>query len=142
LVRAGTLCEHICHAIVETAQCERDTELAVTIFEMAKDARSIFGEGLAVFENREIDRAHDLVAADDRVDLLYSEAMNLVVNPTKEGSGSPEWRIRAALVIHYLERIADHGVDIGARTVFLVTGEHMESAMRQYRERKLGEDED
>jgi phosphate transport system protein len=49
---------------------------------------------------------------------------------------------RAALMVHYLERIADHGVDIGGRTVFLVTGERMESAMRQYRERRIDPDED
>ncbi len=44
--------------------------------------------------------------------------------------------------MHYLERIADHGVDIGERTVFLVTGERMESAMRQYRDRRLQGGED
>jgi phosphate transport system protein len=76
------------------------------------------------------------------VDLLYSEAMNLVVNPSKEGAGSLEWRVRAALMVHYLERIADHGVDVGGRTVFLVTGERMESAMRQYRERRIESDDD
>jgi len=79
------------------------------------------------------------------------EAMNLVVNPstTNEGGGeggeeggcggSPEWRIRVALVVHYLERIADHGVAIGGRTIFLVTGERVEDAMTQYRERRLKE---
>jgi phosphate transport system protein len=49
---------------------------------------------------------------------------------------------RAALMLHYLERIADHGVDIGRHTVLLVTGERMESAMRQYRERRIDPDED
>jgi len=141
-VRAGTLCEHICHAIFETAGADRDPDLAATLFEMARAARDLFHQGLDVFEHRDIDRARDLEAADDKVDLLYSEAMNLIVNPGKEGAGSPEWRVRAALTVHYLERIADHGVDIGGRTVFLVTGERMESAMRQYRDRHLDQDED
>jgi phosphate transport system protein len=142
LVRAGTLCEHICNAIVETADADRDPDLAATLSEMARAGRNLFREGLDVFEQRDIDRARDLEAADDKVDLLYSEAMNLVVNPDKVGSGSPDWRVRAALMVHYLERIADHGVDIGGRTVFLVTGERMESAMRQYRERRIDPDED
>lgn len=142
LVRAGTLCEHICHAIVDTDGAERDPDLSDTLSEMARAARNLFGEGLDVFENRDIDHARDLEAADDKVDLLYSEAMNLIVNPSKEVLGSPEWRARAALTVHYLERIADHGVDIGGRTVFLVTGERMESAMRQYRERRIESDED
>ena len=142
LVRAGTLCEHICHAIVDTEGADHDPDLAATLSEMARAGRNLFGEGLDIFEQRDIDRARDLEAADDNVDLLYSEAMNLVVNPSKEGASSPEWRVRAALMVHYLERIADHGVDVGGRTVFLVTGERMESAMRQYRERRAESDED
>lgn len=142
LVRAGTLCEHICHALVDTEGADRDPDLAATLSEMARAGRNLFREGLDIFEQRDIDRARDLEAADDKVDLLYSEAMNLIVNPVKEGGGSPEWRTRAALMVHYLERIADHGVDIGGRTVFLVTGERMESAMRQYRERRVDSDED
>jgi phosphate transport system protein len=53
-----------------------------------------------------------------------------------------QFHLSAALAVHYLERIADHGVDIGERTVFLITGERMESAMHQYRNRHLDQDED
>ncbi len=143
LVRAGTLCEHICRAVAETADAERDPDLDAALFEMSRGARDLFHEGLNVFESRDIERARDLEAADDKVDLLYSEAMNLAVNPGKgEGGGAPEWRVRAALTVHYLERIADHGVDVGGRTVFLVTGERMESAMSQYRNRKIDQYDD
>ena len=139
LVRTGTLCEHTCATIVETADVQRDPDLQTTILEMSLGARDLFREGLDVFDNRDVDHAQSLRAEDDKVDLLYMEAMNLIVNPstTNGGGGSPEWRIRAALVVHYLERIADHGVAIGGRTVFLVTGERVEDAMRQYRDRRF-----
>jgi phosphate transport system protein len=140
LVRSGTLTEHICHVIVDTVESERDEELEATLIEMAQTARTIFHEGLDIFKNRDIERARDLQAKDDKVDLLYSEALNLIANPSPSGGGAPEWRMRAALIVHYLERIADHGVDIGGRTVFLVTGERIESAMQQYLERDLGEE--
>src|SRR5215217_6504369 len=123
LVSSGTLCEHICCAITETADSERNEELEATLLEMARAARSVFGEGLDIFRHRDIERARDLQAKDDRVDLLYSEVLNLIVNPFDEHGGAPEWRMRAALMVHYLERIAAHGVSIGGRTVFLVTGE-------------------
>jgi phosphate transport system protein len=138
LVRSGTLAEHICHAIVDTAECERDEELEAALIEMARTARNIFHEGLDIFKSRDIDRARVLQAKDDKVDLLYSEALNLIANPAGSGGGAPEWRMRAALIVHYLERIADHGVDIGEHTVFLVTGERIESALRQYLDRELG----
>ena len=140
LVRSGTLSEHICQALVETADCDRDEDLEAALVEMARTARNIFNEGLDVFESRDIDRARNLQAKDDKVDLLYSEAMNLVANPYDGTGGAPEWRMRAALTVHYLERIADHGVDVGGSTVFLVTGERIDDAMRQYMERDIGSD--
>ena len=140
LVRSGTLCEHICHAVVDTAECARDEDLETSLVEMARTARNVFNEGLDVFENRDIERARDLQAKDDKVDLLYSEAMNLIANPSDGGAGDPEWRMRAALMVHYLERISDHGVDIGGSTVFLVTGERIEDAMRQYLDRDVDAD--
>jgi phosphate transport system protein len=143
LVRAGTLCEHTYHGIAETRDAERDPDLAATLQEMAHSARDLFRKGLDIFETHDVEHPEDLEAADDRVDLMYSEGMNLAVNPgDKERAGSPEWRVQAALTVHYLERIADHGVAIGERTVFLVTGERMESALREYRERRLDDYED
>jgi phosphate transport system protein len=135
LVRSGTLTEHICHALVETAECERNEDLEATLLEMARTARNIFHEGLDIFRNRDIDRARNLQAKDDKVDLLYSEALNLIANPSNGHAGDPEWRMRAALMVHYLERIADHGVDIGGSAFFLVTGERVEDPMQQYMDR-------
>jgi phosphate transport system protein len=140
LVRSGTLTEHICQAVVDTAECARDEDLDTTLVEMAKTARNVFDEGLDVFENRDIEVARDLQAKDDKVDLLYAEAMNLIANPSEGGGGDPEWRMRAALIVHYLERISDHGVDIGGSTVFLVTGERIEDAMQQYLDRDMREE--
>src|SRR5215216_5700076 len=140
LVRSGTLCEHICHAIVDTEGCERDEDLEAALVEMARTARNVFNEGLDVFENRDIERARDLQAKDDKVDLLYSEAMNLIANPSERGGGAPEWRMRAALMVHYLERISDHGVDVGGSAVFLVTGQRIEDAMQQYLDRNVDHD--
>lgn len=141
IVRSGALGEHICQAVAETADHEHDDDLEEAVTEMARTARNIFRQGLDIFESRDIERAHDLQAADDKVDLLYSEALNLIANPSNGGgAGSPQWRMRASLMVHYLERIADHGVDIGGMTVFLVTGERIEDAMQQYMKRDLREE--
>src|ERR671917_84371 len=113
LVRSGTLTEHICRAIADTAGCERDEDLEATLTEMARTARNIFCEGLDIFRERDMGRARDLQAKDDKVDLLYSEALNLIANPSANGAGDPEWRMRAAPIVHYLQRIAPHRVGNG-----------------------------
>lgn len=142
LVRAGTLNEHICQVLVDTAEEERDEDLESVIIQMAHNARELMEHGLKVFEERDIDEARNLQAMDDKVDLLYSEVMSLVSSSAPARSGSEEWWAKAALIVHYLERIADHGVAIGGRTVFLVTGERIESAIHQYRQRRIDSDED
>ncbi len=139
MVRSGTLGEHICNGLVETDGHERDEDLDEALVEMAKTARNIFRQGLDIFKSRDIDGAKSLQATDDKVDLLYSEALNLIANPSTS-TGTPEWRMRAALTVHYLERIADHGVDIGGLTVFLTTGERIEDAMQQYMDRDIRDD--
>jgi phosphate transport system protein len=40
LVRSGTLCEHICRAIVDTSGQERDQDLEAVLVEMARTART------------------------------------------------------------------------------------------------------
>lgn len=140
MVRSGTLGEHICNGLVETDGHELDEDLDEALVEMAKTARNIFRQGLDIFKGRDVDGAKSLQATDDKVDLLYSEALNLIANPAGSGVGTPEWRMRAALTVHYLERIADHGVDIGGLTVFLTTGERIEDAMEQYMNRDLHEE--
>src|SRR5919202_6204776 len=57
LVRSGTLTEHICHAIVDTADCERDEDLETALVEMARTARNVFDEGLDVFKTNDPNRA-------------------------------------------------------------------------------------
>ena len=48
----------------------------------------------------------------------------------------------AVLMVHYLERISAHGVDIGERTIFLVSGGRIEDAMQQYLDRNVDNDRD
>src|SRR3712207_1549423 len=129
LVRSGTLTEHICHAIADTAECERDEELEAALIEMARSARNIFHEGLDIFKNRDIDRARDLQAKDDKVDLLYSEALNLIANPSANGGGAPEWRMWGGLIGPFLERFADPGGGIRRRTPIPLTGGRLKGAM-------------
>jgi phosphate uptake regulator len=43
--------------------------------------------------------------------------------------------MRDALVVHHLERVSDHGVEIGERTNLLASGERSDDAMQRYLDR-------
>ena len=62
---------------------------------------------------------------DDAVDLLEDRAFQELVDKMKAGTLDVEIGARYILVTRYLERIADHAVNIGQRVVYMVTGERM-----------------
>lgn len=123
-VRAGTLCEHAFRAVIEIGECRGAEEIERAMVEMARRSHGLFRAGLETFERRDIGRIRGLRAADDRLDLLCAEVMSLAaVDEDGRVPISPRFPAQAALIAHYLGRIADHGVDIGLRTVFLIKGE-------------------
>ena len=129
LVRAGTLCEHVFRAIADTPGEQRGTgDLDQVILRMSRATHELFQDGLATFEGRDAYGARNLRAADDEVDLLYREAINLAVDPVAGEDASPGWQARIPLVVHYLERIADRGVEIGELAVFVVGAKRVRSA--------------
>jgi phosphate transport system protein len=64
---------------------------------------------------------------------LYRETINLAAGPVAGENASPEWQARIPLVVHYLERIADRGVEIGELAVFVVEGKRVRSAENRRR---------
>jgi phosphate transport system protein len=124
LVRAGSLCEHVCRAVCEISDAaDRDAETAASLLSMARAASGVLRGGVEALEARDVDRAKRLAIEDDRVDRLREEVMGRICGPDRPDGADPACKMRTALVAHYLERIADHGVQIGEGAVFLVTGE-------------------
>lgn len=121
-VRAGVLCEHAFRAYDVSGEGPRRRDLDEKIAKMACEARDVFREGAEAFEGRDVPGARRLREADGAVDKLCAEVMELA-GDRGNLSVSPGQVSQAALVAHYLERIADHGVDIGMRAVFVVEGE-------------------
>jgi len=75
------------------------------------------------FVRRTAGSVRDIAEADDAVDTLYDETFDAVVRSMEDGSLAVNVGIRYILVARYLERIADHAVNIGERVVYMVTGE-------------------
>ena len=66
--------------------------------------------------------AQGLILEDDKVDELYSELMREVIENIKKDSTTVEHGIHYILIARYLERMADHSVNIGDRVVYLKKG--------------------
>jgi phosphate transport system protein len=77
------------------------------------------------FVRREAERVRNIAEADDAVDALYEATFHAIVQFMKDGTLEEETGARYLLVTRYLERIADHAVNLGERIVYMVTGERV-----------------
>ena len=77
------------------------------------------------FVRRTADSVRDMAGVDDAVDTLFEETLAAVTKFMAEGFLSADLGVRYILVARYLERIADHAVNIGERVVYMVTGERL-----------------
>ncbi|WP_119066450.1 phosphate signaling complex PhoU family protein [Rubrobacter indicoceani] len=133
IVRSATLCEHVFRAFSEISE-ERfggrcGSRLEAVILEMSVGGRDLFENGMNAFVSRSLKATDELVARNERITQLRAEALELAAR----GDGlyrSPGQIARTALISHYLERIADHGTDMGLRSACL-TSRHRRNLLSQ-----------
>jgi phosphate transport system protein len=85
-------------------------------------AADMVHDAVAALESRDIERAEALNRQDDRVDALYAELHQELVHRMEEHPEIIAQASQLTLVARYLERIADHAVNIAEMTVFQVRG--------------------
>lgn len=98
------------------------SELA-KIREMADHTIQMVDRATDAFVKRDDKSVRNVVAEDDVVDRMHDELFAEIVRSMNAGSVDTETGARYILVNRYLERIADHAVNIGLRVVYMVTGE-------------------
>lgn len=91
--------------------------------EMSDRTIQMVDTAIDAFVQRNAESVRNIVEVDDAVDLLHDENFSEIVRRMKEGKLSIETGARYLLVNRYLERIADHAVNIGLRVVYMVTGD-------------------
>lgn len=93
----------------------RMAEITIQMVDKATDA----------FVKRDAESVRRIADDDDSVDLLHDEIFQRLTNHMAAGRITIQDGARYILVNRYLERIADHAVNIGERVVYMVTGERL-----------------
>ena len=88
---------------------------------MSSIAQDMVGIAGRVLAERDADEAEKLVTEDDQMDKLRSDQFRMMVG--NDWPYSVEEAVDVALLGRYYERIADHAVAIGKRTIYIITGE-------------------
>lgn len=107
---------------------ETDATPLVDLPRMAAEVRRMLRDALSAFVNHDLAVVDRVIAADDLVDELFHQVRSALHEVMK---AKPQDVVQASyllFVAHYLERIADHAVNIAERVAFIETGRLLQHA--------------
>lgn len=111
---------------------ESQPEMLVDIPRLSMMARAMLRESLQSFAKRDLDLVKKVCDEDDDVDRLYRELREQLHDIMRK---NPDLVVQASwqlMIVHYLERVADHATNIAERVAFMETG-RLEQLARTHR---------
>lgn len=91
---------------------------------MADAAISMVKDSVHAYINRDLALATALDKRDDSVDMMFETVKNDLIDLIKLDAANADQAILLMMVAKYIERIADHAVNIGEWVEYAVTGNH------------------
>ncbi|UTF55925.1 phosphate signaling complex protein PhoU [Natronosalvus rutilus] len=108
---------------------KRDLTPEVAIDDIGRDAKALLTRSLEAYAIEDVDVCWEIAGSDDDIDALCQRASETVVRDLieRKADSDDSWAIeqllddvsRVLLTIRDLERIADHAVNIAARTLYM-----------------------
>ena len=110
LERLGDHAEDVMSFAIKLKNLERHQITEINL--MIDDAMSMVSDSIKSFVTGDISLANSVIAKDDIVDMKYDELIKRIIDITKDENVSSSFAIYSTLVVKYIERIADHAVNI------------------------------
>ena len=130
--RMGDLSVNIAKAALRTAEVKGPQTLYDLIQAQGSLVHRVLEACMEALENRDVKLARKLPDMDEPIDHLFKQFFRELARLHDEED--IEWASSMVLAARYLERIADHAVDIGERIAYLVTGDFESSFESGYGE--------
>jgi phosphate transport system protein len=124
LERAADNCVNVSKAVLNLQGRVLPPWVRDNMDEMFDWARRILADAMDAFKERDPDKVKRLVEMDDEVDLINLKFLTATYD--KECLEDTDLVIRVVMIARFLERVADHGVNIGKEVHFMVTGRFMD----------------
>jgi len=124
LERVGDLCVNISKAIRNLQGYTLSPWIRENMDEMFKRSSNMLVTSIDAFKEHDAAKAESLSAMDDTVDRINRA---FLTSYNKDSEEELELVIRVVMVARFIERIADHAVDIGENVRYMVTGEFVET---------------
>ena len=93
----------------------------IDIPRMATLAQTMLRDALDSYVNRNLELAHSVLTADDRLDALKGQVFRDLLNFMLSDQSTIEAAIDLILISRHLERVGDHATNIAEDVIFMVT---------------------
>ncbi len=121
--RVGDLCVNICKVLLSLKGARISPEVREKMSEMFKRAIEMLRRSLESFRVRDASLMEGLNKMDDKVDRINRAFLAGVNGGDRE---EVETTVRILMIARFVERIADHAVDIGEDVKYMITGRFVE----------------
>lgn len=89
---------------------------------MIDETRALIEKAATAFVNRNMDMGKEAIEADDGIDACFNQVKGDLVAVLRKGTMDADRCIDVLMIAKYLEKIGDHGVNIGQWEIFRETG--------------------
>ena len=112
--------------IAELAQYIIHTDLTqkIKIRDMATESAAMVTDCIDAFVNKDIEGCRKVYAHDDIVDSMFNEVKEEIIGLIQSGDSDGEACIDLLMTAKYLERIADHAVNVAGWVEYSIRGVH------------------
>ncbi len=120
LNRLGRYSRNIAQVLEAFQEIERcDTSIVV---EPAEVVNKMVEMALKAYEERDPELAREVISMDDSVDGAYNSYMKKVIKGEEK---DPKCAVANTLILRYLERMADHAVQIAEESLYMIEGTYL-----------------
>ena len=95
----------------------------IDIPKMSQIVQDMLHDSLYAYVNQNMEAISEVAREDDEVDMLYRRVRDDLISIIQEKPETAQAAVELILVARYLERIADHIINVGERIAYMETGE-------------------
>ena len=127
LERLGDHAEDILEFALKLKNTEKHSN--EIIGKMVKDVLHMVKDSIESYIKKDEALAQSVINRDDKIDETYEKIINELIRMQEEKISSPSFCVYSTLVVKYIERIADHAVNIAEWVIYIISGIHKENKM-------------
>lgn len=99
------------------------------ISEMSEKAQEMVLNSVNALFKIDTDMAKYVIISDDKVDQIFDLIMESIIKDIKEDKEDPNFLVYLLMVAKYIERIADHAVNISEWIIYIESGNHRKTSL-------------